>query len=122
MFKQVSLMKRHPDLTREEFMHLYETHHAKFGEVLFTKARRFVRRYVEPAVNPLTGQRTEPDFDAIMEIWWDSTADYEEAMASISSSGLVDDIRRSGAQLFAPGDIAAFSVVEYDSLLGAQIT
>ena len=63
MMKQISVMKRHPDLTMEEFVRLYESYHVKFGEALFAKAQRYVRRYVQPERNPLTGETVEMDFD-----------------------------------------------------------
>ena len=119
MIKQVSVMKRHPGLTMEEFINRYEGHHAKFGERLFTKAQRFVRRYVQPQRNPLTDKVVEGDFDVIMEIWWNSQEDYQEAMQGIASSGLIDEIRMSGEKLFASQNIPAFTVVEYDSNMGA---
>lgn len=115
MLKQVSMMKRHPGLTMEEFIARYEGHHAKFGEKLFGKARRFVRRYVQPETNPLTGEIAELDFDVIMEIWWDSREDFTDAMKGIATSGLLDDIRSSGEALFASQNNPAFTVVEHDS-------
>lgn len=115
MLKQVSMMKRHPDLTLEEFVDRYENHHAKFGETLFAPSHRFVRRYVQPEINPLTGELVELDFDVIMEIWWQSRQDFETAMKAIPESDLIDEIRQSGERLFASQDNPAFTVVEYDS-------
>jgi hypothetical protein len=115
MIKQVSMMKRHPDLTMAAFIDRYENHHAKFGEVLFAKAARFVRRYVQPQRNPLTGETAELDFDVIMEIWWNSQADFDDAMAAIPRSELLGAIRESGAKLFASHDNPAFTVLEYDT-------
>lgn len=99
----------------QEFIDYYENQHAKFGEVLFTKAQRFVRRYVQPEKNPLTGAIIELDFDVILEIWWDSRADFEEAMKAIPTSGLLDAIRESGRKLFASQNNPAFTVLEYET-------
>ena len=113
--KQVSMMKRHPDLTMAQFIERYEGHHAKFGEILFADADRFVRRYVQPERNPLTGEVRELDFDVIMEIWWPSREAYLTAMQGVAASPLLPEIRASGASLFASHDTPAFSVIEYDS-------
>lgn len=115
MIKQVSMMKRHPDLTMDEFIDLYENRHAKFGEVLFAKAQRFVRRYVQPQKNPLTGVTAELDFDVIMEIWWDKQQDFDDAMQAIPKSPMLSEIVASGARLFASPNNPAFTVVEYDT-------
>jgi EthD domain len=120
MLKQVSVMKRHPDLTMDEFIRRYEGEHAKFGETLFRKAKRYVRRYVQPEKNFLTGEVAELDFDVIMEIWWESREDLVEAMKGIATSGLIDDVRRSGEGLFAPQKVPAFTVTEYDSDMGTH--
>jgi hypothetical protein len=113
--KQVSVMKRHPDLTMEQFIELYESRHAKFGETLFGKAMRYTRRYVQPMANVLTGKVEEMDFDVIMEIWWASAEDMAEGMKAIATSGLIEQIQASGKTLFASQNNPGFTVLEYDS-------
>lgn len=121
MIKQVSMMKRRPGLSMEAFIEAYENHHAKIGEALFTKARRFVRRYVQPQKNPLTGQIVELDFDVIMEIWWDKQEDFEEAMASLAANpDAIAAASESGARIFASSSNPACTVVEYDSDMGTD--
>jgi hypothetical protein len=116
--KQVSVMKRHPDLTMEQFIDLYESRHARFGEVLFKDAARYVRRYVQPMTNPLTGKVEELDFDVIMEIWWDSPEAMAAGMKGIATSGLIDEVRKSGETLFASQNNPGFTVLEYESPTG----
>ncbi|MET0239966.1 MAG: EthD domain-containing protein [Sphingobium sp.] len=121
MLKQVSMMKRHPDLTMEAFVERYETHHARLGEALFAKAKRFLRRYVQPQTNPLTGETTELDFDVVMEIWWASRADFEDAMAALASNPeAVAQASESGRTLFASASNPAFTVIERDSDMGTD--
>lgn len=114
MIKQVSVMKRNPALSLEKFIEIYEARHAKFGETLFAKAER----YVHPEVNPLTGAVAEMDFDVIMEIWWASREDQQEAMKGILTSGLLEAVKESGEELFASQNNPAFTVEEYESELG----
>lgn len=118
MIKQVSVMKRHPSLSMAEFIEQYEGRHAKFGEVLFKKARKLTRRYVQPQPNPLTGKVEELDFDVILEIWFETEADLKEAMAGIPASGLMEQVVESGARLFATSANPAFTVLEYESPVG----
>lgn len=118
MIKQVSVLKRHPSLTMDEFIARYESGHAKFAEVLFKNARKIVRRYVRPQANPLTGEVVELDFDVILELWFDSQADLDAALGGIATSGLVDQIRESGAALFATSNAPVFTVLEYESPVG----
>jgi EthD domain len=118
MIKQVSLLKRHPSLTMEQFVEQYESGHAKFGEVLFKKATKLMRRYVQPQPNPLTGEVQDLDFDVILEVWFESQEDLDEAMRGIATSGLLDQVRESGARLFKTSNAPAFTVVEYESPVG----
>lgn len=118
MFKQLSMMKRKPGLSMEQFIERYESRHAKFGEQLFANAAHYVRRYVRPQKNPLTGEVKELDFDVIMEIWWNSEADFAEAMKGLATSPLLPEIRASGEALFASHDNPAFTVEEYETKLG----
>ncbi|MFT4027307.1 MAG: EthD domain-containing protein [Novosphingobium sp.] len=120
MIKQVSVMKRHPSLTMEEFIEQYEGRHAKFGEVLFKKAKKLTRRYVQPQPNPLTGKVEELDFDVILELWFENEADLKAAMAGIPTSGIMDEVRESGARLFASSANPAFTVLEYESPVGGD--
>jgi hypothetical protein len=120
MFKQVSIMKRKPGLTMEEFIERYESVHAKFGEQLFPEARKYIRRYVHPEPNHLTGETKELDFDVLMEMWWDSEADYQAAMKRLATSPLLPALRESGAALFASHDVPAFRVEEFESSTGGR--
>ncbi|MFA7587836.1 MAG: EthD domain-containing protein [Novosphingobium sp.] len=119
MFKQISVMKRHPALTMREFIERYESVHAKFGEQLFPEARKYIRRYVHPEPNHLTGEVRELDFDVVMEMWWDSEDAYKAAMARLVSSPLLPALRESGTALFASHAVPAFTVEEYESPLPA---
>ena len=120
MIKQISMMKRHPGLTVEQFITRYESVHAKFGDKLFSRSKRFVRRYVQPLRNPLTGKLGELDFDVIIEIWWETREAYEADMKGLAQSDLLPAVRESGATLFASHDNPAFTVVEYDSDFGTD--
>ena len=81
MLKQVTLLKRKPGLSRAEFIDYYERHHSKLAERFLWRATRYQRRYVQPCVNPITGDAAELDFDVVMEIWWASRADFDVTMA-----------------------------------------
>ena len=120
MIKQISMVKRPPDLTMDQFIARSETVHAKFGDTLFSRSKRFVRRYAQPLKNPLTGQVAELDFDVIMEIWWDTQDEYEADMRGLVKSDLLPAIQESGRGLFASHNNPAFTVMEYDSDKGTD--
>lgn len=89
MFKQVCFFKKRADITMDEFIDYYENHHSKLykklGTPLLPRPQRYVRRYLTPVPNPVTGEVLHPGYDCIMELWWDSRADFEAAMKMVGS-------------------------------------
>ena len=83
-----------------------------------SRPQRYMRRYVQPLKNPLTGEVKELDFDVIMELWWDSAEDMAADMKDFMASPLVPAIRDSGNALFASADNPAFTVIEYETPRG----
>ncbi len=118
MFKQATLLKRRPGMTVEEFRTYYETKHSKIAEKALTLARRYVRRYVTPAMKPFTNEPIELDFDVVMEIWWESKEDFETNMKQIAGSDLLQAILDDEKNLFLNFEHPrVFTVEEDDSVL-----
>lgn len=126
MFKQVVLLKRRPGMTTEEFKDYYENYHSKLhervgeGEPFMPTAQRYVRRYITPEKNPVTGEVIDPGFDCIMEIWWNSRDDFESSMRHIGSPEILPHIIEDEKQLFATHSNPVLSVEEYDSPVGQK--
>ena len=61
MIKQIVFLKRRADMTMQEFMDYYENQHSQLSKRIGAKpplpnAQRYVRRYLTPEKNPLTGE------------------------------------------------------------------
>ena len=115
MLKQVTLLKRKPGLSRAEFIDYYEQRHSKLAEPFLWRAKRYQRRYVEPCVNPITGEAAELDFDVVMEIWWASRADFDVTMAEIGDSDVRMLLWEDEEKLFDSHDHRTFTVEEYET-------
>lgn len=92
MFKRVCFFRKRPDVTMEEFIDYYENQHSRLSERLgrspsIPNAVRYVRRYLTPERNPVTGEVIDPGYHCIMEIWWNSREDFENSQASHRRSG-----------------------------------
>lgn len=123
MFKQICFFRKHPDMTMSEFMDYYENQHARLSERMgrspsIPNAVRYVRRYLVPESNPVTGEVIDPGFDCIMEIWWNSREDFEHSQRVISAPDRLPSIMDDEAKLFASHDNPVCSVVEYESPMG----
>src|SRR3546814_9709989 len=74
-------------MTLDEFMDYYENQHSQLSKrqgraPSIPNAVRYVRRYLKPEKNPVTGAIHDPGFDCIMEIWWNSREDRSEEHTS----------------------------------------
>ena len=124
MFKQVVFLKRRPGMTHQEFRDYYENQHSKLheqvgdGESFMPTAQRYVRRYITPEPNPVTGEVLDPGYDCIMEIWWNSRKDFEDSMAHMGSPEILPHIIADEKKIFATHSNPVMSVEEFDSPVG----
>lgn len=123
MFKQICFFRKHPDMTMEEFMDYYEVQHSQLSKRMgrtpsIPNAVRYVRRYLTPERNPVTGEVIDPGFDCLMEIWWNSREDFENSQKIIGDPKRLPAIKEDEARLFASHNNPVCSVVEYDSPMG----
>jgi hypothetical protein len=70
---------------------------------------------VQPEKNPITGEAIELPFDAIMEIWAESRADWDAMQAALAGTDLATAIWEDEENLFASHDNPVFTVEEADS-------
>lgn len=126
MFKQICFFRKRDDMTMDEFMDYYENQHSQLSKTAGLKpalpnAQRYVRRYLKPEINPVTGRVLDPGYDCLMEIWWNSREDYERSLAIISDPARLPTLKADEAKLFASHDNPSVSVIaEYDSPMGPQ--
>lgn len=124
MFKQICFFRKRPDMTMEEFMDYYENQHSQLAKKNGLKpaipgATRYVRRYLRPERNPVTGQVIDPGYDCLMEIWWNSREDFERSQAIISDPERLPFVKADEKNLFASHDNPVVSIIEeYDSPMG----
>ena len=123
MFKQICFFRKRPDMTQDEFMDYYENQHSQLSKRMgkspsIPNATRYVRRYLTPEKNPVTGEVHDPGFDCIMENWWNSREDFENSQRLIASPERQPAIMEDEKNLFASHANPVCSVVEYDSPMG----
>jgi translation initiation factor 2B subunit (eIF-2B alpha/beta/delta family) len=125
MLKQVVFLKKRDDMTMEQFMEYYENQHSQLSKKMGAKpslpnAQRYVRRYITPEKNPLTGEVLASGYDCIMEIWWNSRADFEAAMKGLADPAMLQIRMEDERKLFASNNNPVCVVEEYDSPVGPE--
>ncbi|WP_380876258.1 hypothetical protein ACFB49_07960 [Sphingomonas sp. DBB INV C78] len=118
MLKFVTLLKRRPGMSRAEFIDYYERNHRRIGEkYLKGRALRYMRRYVQPMPNPITGEADEPDHDVIMEIWFADRATFDATMAYLATPTIAAEIAEDEERVFDRMMHRHFFVEEHESML-----
>ena len=123
MFKQICFFRKRPDMSVEEFMDYYEHQHSQLSKRMgrspsIPNAVRYVRRYLTPERNPVTGEVHDCGYDCLMEIWWNSREDFENSQRLIASAERLPAIMADEKNLFASHANPVCSVVECDSPMG----
>jgi uncharacterized protein (TIGR02118 family) len=121
MIKLVALLKRRQGMSSEEFMTYYESHHAKLAEkTLRGNVVRYFRRYLNPLAHPLSGAVDSPRYDAIVEMWFQSPARMQEAMALLAAPGVAEVLAADEKRLFDTAQTLVFTVEERGSDFGGD--
>ena len=107
MIKSISLIRRKPGLTREEFVRHYEEVHAPLALSCLPGLRKYVRNYVTADE---IGSPT--DFDVVSEFWYESTKDIKASLSFYRSAA--GKLLRDDEEKFMDRDsIRAYRVLEH---------
>lgn len=125
MFKQICFFRKRPDMTMDAFLDYYENQHSQLSKrqgraPSLPGAQRYVRRYLVPEKNPVTGEIHDPGYDCLMEIWWNSREEFENSQRIISDPARLPAIMEDELHLFASHVNPVCSVIEYDSPMGPE--
>ena len=123
MFKQVCFFRKRPDMTMDEFIDYYENQHSRLSARMgrspsIPNAVRYVRRYLTPEMNPVTGEVIDPGYHCIMEIWWNSREDFENSQRIIADPARLPLTKADEKNLFASHANPIVTCIEYDSPMG----
>ena len=115
MVKGIALLKRKPGLTPAEFREQFEEVHAPLEVSLFPTLKRYVRNYI--TTNIPTDGDAEPDFDCIVEHWFDDTEGFQ-TMADTSAGDASYALGHSAQVFLDFNKNVYFFVEEVESELG----
>ncbi|MEN3976438.1 EthD domain-containing protein [Emcibacter sp. SYSU 3D8] len=121
MFKTVCLLKRRQGMSFEDFVTYYETHHRKIGEKVLPTCVRYMRRYLRPVPNPVTGEAAELDYDVLTEMWFETREAFEAAMTALSAPEVAAEIAEDEEKLFDRSKNRFCTIEEHESKLAAAI-
>lgn len=114
----ITLLKRRPGMTPQDFRAYYESNHRRIGEqVLAGHATRYVRRFL----TPLDGAEHPLDYDAVMEIDFPDEAARAACFAAFGEPDTLAMIVEDEEKLFDRSRMRTFSVSESASTMPSVI-
>jgi hypothetical protein len=118
MIKMVTLLKRKPGMSMDEFINYYETKHSKIGEkYLSPYAVRYVRRYFRPLPEAIIPTPMEQYYDVVMEIWFPDYSALSATFEVLMKPEVQKEIIEDESKLFDRTRIHVYLVEEYESKL-----
>lgn len=116
MFKVITLLKRRAGLTLEQFIELYEKEHAVLGaEKLRGHVVHYERRYLHPLPSTRPAAARDPDYDVVMEAWYEDRAAYDRSQTALREASNAEEIAADEERLFDRSMIRSFSVEEHET-------
>jgi uncharacterized protein (TIGR02118 family) len=110
MFKVIVMIARKAGLSREDFMHHYETTHVPLVHRLVPQLVEYRRNYIDPDDMMAMPGAAATDFDSVTEMWFADRAGYE-AMSAINADPVAGALLAEDAALFLDADKTRMFVV-----------
>lgn len=122
MVKIIMLIKKRPDLTREQFIDYYDNHHVPLMHRLLTKGAAVHRRnFVIPnvadvgAADNLDTNR-ESDYDVICEVFYEDRATAESVMKDFEDPEIRRLCEEDEAKFLLRGSVKRFIVDAHETV------
>jgi uncharacterized protein (TIGR02118 family) len=107
-------LKRRPGMSHEAFRAYYEDHHVPLCMGYMGAARRYLRRYVEPAADG-----AEAPFDVITELWFDSARVRDAVIETMARDAMPAEVIADEEKLFDRSLTRAFAISDCETALAA---
>ena len=119
MIKMVMCLRRHPDMTREQFQDYWLNQHGPFfqknaGDM---RARKYVQSHTvaTPLNEAMRSSRGMlPEYDGVAEVWFESEEDLMEAMSSPEGQRLSAALLEDEGNFIDHSRSSAFLVREHE--------
>lgn len=112
IYKVLIFLKRRPGMSLEEFREYYEGTHVPLCSKYTTGVSRYVRRYVQPLPNAITGSNEELEFDVITELWLEDRDTFDKVLQYAARGILPQEVIEDEERVFDRRKIRYATVIE----------
>ena len=116
----VTLLKRKPGMSREDFIKYYETRHAVLAVRVVPGLVSYHRMYLDPEKMAFGMPESSPGFDVITTLVFASAKAYRQAFNALSDPEIAQQIAADEEHLFDRACIRAWIVDQRHSELPKQ--
>lgn len=120
MIKNIAFLKCKRGLTREAFIHYYETRHAPLILSIAPQICAYRRNFLIQEGAILAPGAAAADFDVVTEIWYPDQAAYNAAMAAFTAPENARRIADDEEHVFERACTRFYTVEEHASALPAR--
>ena len=121
MTKVVALFRKKDGLSSKQLRDTYENHHARLfaGVLEMPGVEGYVRHYLTPMRDAISGETPSSCFDVIMGIWFSNRTTFETYYGAPLDPAFVDRIADDEGRLFDRSHMFLHTVEEIDSDISA---
>lgn len=117
MFKVAVTIRKNPALSVAQFRDHYETRHAPLAASLMPRMRRYTRHFTTPYGDATYAGSGDQGLDVITEMWFDSQADFNEAMAHLSQPEVAAILGADEERVFERASIRIYLLEDSGDLI-----
>lgn len=119
MIKFIMCLRRHPQMTREQFQDYWLNKHGPFFQenAGTMRSKRYVQSHtlISPLNDALKESRgMQPEYDGVAEVWFESEEDLIEAMSSAEGQELSAALLKDEGNFVDHANSSAFIVREQE--------
>ena len=100
IYKVFIFLKRRPGMSLEDFHTYYEERHSILCEKYMTGVTNYVRHYIQPLPDPVTGVPQEMDFDVITELQFEDREIFNTVLKYAGQGILPADVIEDEEKVF----------------------
>ncbi len=108
-------MKRRPGLTMAEFQDYYENQYVPLCMKYNKGLLRYLRRYIDHPVDPISGEVKELDYDVVTELWLPNEAARAAVLSYAAKGILPPDVIADEEILFDRPKARFVAITDYET-------
>ena len=114
-YKLMIFMKRRPGMTTAAFRDYYEHRHVPLCMGYMAGPVRYVRNFIDAAIDPNTGEPAALPYDVITELWFEDRAIFDAVVRAMTRDRMPADVIADEMNFIDRGATRFCTIVEHET-------